>query len=169
MVCETRDTATGDCRSTKGGRIPLIGCLPCFLPLHLASVCTRTRSIFSRSQRTASCCTSPAAKDGNGSASGESPVWAPSSGFELALGLDSAGPGVGIAVTNTNNTIITLTTCNLPLLDGHETGRKCHGSQLLCTQPASAQVSRPCAFDQDRAGRHGARIWHHVAAESLPC
>ncbi|KAK4077397.1 uncharacterized protein Triagg1_3729 [Trichoderma aggressivum f. europaeum] len=110
---------------------------------------------------------------GNGSAIGESPVWAPSSGFELALGLDSAGPGI-LAVTstnnnNTNNTIVTLTTCNLPLLDGHETGRKSHGAQLLCTQPASAQVSRACALDQDRASRHGARIWHHVAAESLPC
>ena len=122
------------------------------------------------------CCISGAAlKDGNGGVAGESPVW--TRGFCGFCGFCSLGPldivGVHVLVLVLGfTTIIAITgsACNQPLLDDHEhalDGR--NGPPLLCTQPASAQVSWPCTSDQDRAGRHGARIRHHVAAQPLPC
>lgn len=115
---------------------------------------------LSRSRSTVFLTHYPCAKEtGNGRATDSSRTWPSGGGFSSRT--SSIGPGFTVNIG-------CFETCNLPSVEGHSSGYNCRRSPFLCAQPATAQVSRPCASDQDRAGRHGHWIRHHVAVQPLP-
>lgn len=116
---------------------------------------------FSRSRRTAYLTHYPCAKvTGNGRATDSSRTWASGGGFSSRT--SSIGPGLKVNIG-------CFETCNLPSVEGHSSGCNCRRSPFLCAQPATPQVSWPCASDQGRAGRYGHWIRHYVAVQPLPC